>query len=217
MAGKQQKLRCAIGAAAFLAAAGTAQAHPHVFVEAHVEFVRDAAGRLTELRHVWRFDELFSSTVLLDYDANGDSQLDNDELDAVSKTVSQSVAEYGYYTDARNGATKLKFIAPEQIMVDYQDGQILMFFSLKFAEPVDITGGEFRVAVSDPTYYVALDMPDENSIDIKGGGCKVAILRPDFDELIRKNAKAMGEKFFASMGNQSLGDEWLTWVTVKCG
>jgi hypothetical protein len=42
-------------------------------------------------------------------------------------------------------------------------------------------------------------------------------LRPDFDELIAKNAKTMGEKFFASMGNQSLGDEWLTWVTVKCG
>jgi ABC-type uncharacterized transport system substrate-binding protein len=208
-----------VPAMAFAILLGTdreARAHPHVFAEAHLEFVRDAQGAVTELRHVWRFDELFSSSVVLDYDANGDNQLDNDELDAVSKTVSESIAEFHYFTDARDGEKKLSLVAPDRILVDYQDGQILMFFSLKFAEPADLSGGQFRVAISDPTYFVALDLKDEKAVDIKGGGCTVAILRPDYDALIQQKAAELGEKFFTSTERTTLGDEWLTWVTAKC-
>ena len=43
-------------------------AHPHVFVDANIEIVRNDKGEFTELRHVWRFDELFSATIILDFD-----------------------------------------------------------------------------------------------------------------------------------------------------
>lgn len=193
-------------------------AHPHVFVEGVLEILRDGNGAVTELRHVWRFDELFSSTVLLDFDDNGDGKLDDSELEEVSKTVTESIGEYNFYTEVRLGAKPQTFTPPEKIMVNYDGGQITMFFAEKMKEPLAIAGADFRVAVSDPTYYVAMDFADESAVRLVGNdaGCKTSILRPDFDKLYAKNPATLTEQFFNNSGNAVLGDEWLTWIKLDC-
>ena len=200
-------------------AAGSALAHPHVFVEANVEMLRDDQGSVTEIRHVWRFDEMFSSTVLLDFDANGDGKLDVGELDEVSKTVTDSIGEYDFYTAIRYDTLKQDFIPPEKIIVDYADGQILMLFALKMNKPLPVAGHSLRVAVSDPTYFVAVELADESAIQVAGkdaAKCKAGIQRPDFDKLYAQNSQTLTEQFFNNPNNAALGDEWLTWVTVQC-
>ena len=104
-------------------------------------------------------------------------------------------------------------------MVDYVDGQILMFFALEMNEPLAVSGHSFRVAVSDPTYFVAVELADENAIQITGpdaAKCKASIERPDFDKLYAQNSQTLTEQFFNNPNNAALGDEWLTWVTVQC-
>ena len=200
------------------ALAGAAAAHPHVFVESNLEIVRDSQGAVTELRHVWRFDDLFSSDVMLNYDANGDGKLDHDELDEVGKTVGSSIAEYDYYTEVRLGDENPDFNPPEAVMVDYVDNQVLVFFSLKMKQPVSLKGKPFKVSVSDPTFYVAMEIADEAAVQItgNGAGCKASISRPDFDKLYSQNSQTLTEQFFADPKNASLGDDWLTWVSVEC-
>ena len=200
------------------ALAGAAAAHPHVFVESNLEIVRDSQGAVTELRHVWRFDDLFSSDVMLNYDANGDGKLDHDELDEVGKTVGSSIAEYDYYTEVRLGDENPDFNPPEAVMVDYVDNQVLIFFSLKMKKPVPINGKLLRVSVSDPTFYVAMEIKDEAAVQITGNGvgCKTEIIRPDFDRLYAQNSQTLTEQFFADPKNASLGDDWLTWINIEC-
>ncbi|MCB1428855.1 MAG: DUF1007 family protein, partial [Nitratireductor sp.] len=101
-----------------------AVAHPHVFVESNLEIVRNNEGAVTELRHVWRFDDLFSSDVLLNYDENGDGKLEPNELDEVGKTIGSSISEYDYYTEVRSGSDNDEFEPPEAVMVDYVDNQV---------------------------------------------------------------------------------------------
>ena len=60
------------------------RAHPHVFVEANIDIVRDADGNFTELRQVWRFDELFSTVLVLDFDRDGDQKLNQAEMKEVA-------------------------------------------------------------------------------------------------------------------------------------
>ena len=193
-----------------------ALAHPHVMVEANLEILRDKNGAVTELRHVWRYDELFSSSVLLDFDANADGQLDATELDEVSKIVTESIGENGFFTDVRLAGKPVAFTGPEVILVDYVEDQVLMFFAVTFDTPV-LLGKDFKVSVSDPTYYVAIDMPDETAISITGGGpaCNTRISRPDFDKLLADN-KAQGEQFFTDLQNAALGDDWKTWISFQC-
>lgn len=196
----------------------SAIAHPHVTVEANLEIMRDDAGNVIELRHVWRFDELFSTTVLLDFDANGNNVLEPDELAKVSETVSLSMAEQDYFTEVRVGPETVAFKPPERVMVDYVDGQVLMFFSLGFDEPLAFTSEPFKVSVSDPTYYVAMEIVDESAVQVtgKGSACGVEIARPDFDKLMSQNQTTLTEQFFNDPKNDGLGDEWLTWITLKC-
>jgi ABC-type uncharacterized transport system substrate-binding protein len=193
-----------------------ANAHPHVFVEANLEIVRDDQGNITELRHVWRFDELFSTTVVLDFDANANDMLEPDELDEVSKTVTQSVGQENFFTEIRLGNQDVEFLAPEKINVDYKDGQLLMFFATRLKAPVKPGDGDFKVSVSDPTYYVAMDIADDNAVMISGNasGCSSLVQRPDYDKLMSQAATT--EDFFNNPSGAGLGDAWMTWVTLKC-
>jgi ABC-type uncharacterized transport system substrate-binding protein len=53
-------------------------AHPHVFVDNKVVFVFNARG-LTGVKIQWTFDELYSSSVIMDYDKNRDHILNSAE------------------------------------------------------------------------------------------------------------------------------------------
>lgn len=202
-----------------LAGAGAAYAHPHVFVEANLEIVRDTQGAVAQLRHVWRFDELFSSTVILDFDSDADGNLSVGELDEVSAVVTESIGENEFFTQVRVNGKRSEFRGPDRIMVDYVDGQILMFFALDFDEPVAFAGGGLRISVADPTYYVAMEIAGEEAIQITGQGskCSAHIQRPDFDQLYADNRAALTEKFFTDPVNATLGDEWMTWIELNCG
>src|SRR5690606_40211105 len=84
-------------AALLLASMPAALSHPHVFAEANLEVAVAANGSVEALRHVWRFDDLFSSTVLLEFDKNSDLTLDHDELEEVGKVIHESLAEFDYF------------------------------------------------------------------------------------------------------------------------
>ena len=61
-----------LGFFALLASTVPASVHPHVFAEARLDVVVNPDGTVKSLRHLWRFDDLFSSTVLVEFDKNGD-------------------------------------------------------------------------------------------------------------------------------------------------
>ena len=64
-------IRRAVAASALVLSAlinaGPASAHPHVFIENKVAFVFDA-GKVTALRLSWAFDEVFSDSLLMQFD-----------------------------------------------------------------------------------------------------------------------------------------------------
>ena len=60
-----------IAAASLLGSTVPASVHPHVFAEARLDVILSPDGKsVKSLRHLWRFDDLFSSTVLMEFDKN---------------------------------------------------------------------------------------------------------------------------------------------------
>ncbi len=108
-----------------------ALAHPHIFAEARLEIVSDDSATVTELRNVWRFDDLFSASVLLDFDKNSNGTLDPDELAEVGQTVLDSLAEYNYYTTISDNGKQVKVAKPSEITADFKDNQLLLIFAPK--------------------------------------------------------------------------------------
>ncbi len=195
-----------------------ASAHPHVFAEARLEIETSADGRVTELRNVWRFDEVFSSSVVLDFDENSDLRLDASELAKISDMVTQSLAEFDYYINVSVDGKDAGISLPEAIKVDFQDGQLLMFFAV-VPEKQILLNGKIAIGVFDPTMYAALDFINDEDMMVTGGAaehCTRTVVRPDPDEIIAQNQASLTEAFFETTQSSDLSKLLATRLELDC-
>jgi len=193
-------------------------AHPHVFVEARLEVVADDDGNVAELRNVWRFDEVFSSSVVMDFDKNTDLKLDPNELTEVGKTVRDSLVDYDYYMNLTMNGKNIKVEKPDLIHVDYKQGQLLMFFAVKPAEKMPLKGG-LTFGVYDPTLYTSIDFPTDNELVLVGDrfkSCKHQVVRPDADQVIAENKQSLTDAFFNDPTGTNMSKLFATRLDLTC-
>ena len=193
-------------------------AHPHIFTDARLEVIAAPDGTLAEMRNVWRFDEVFSSSVLLDFDKNSNLKLDPDELAEVGSTVLESLEEYHYYTTITQAGKTLDLGKPDTIHVDYQDGQLLMFFSIKPKAPMKLTG-RMTFGVWDPTMYTAIDFAKDTDMVTDGAAfkaCKQAVVRPNPDEVLAQNQTSLTDAFFNDPTGTDMTKMFATRLEVTC-
>lgn len=196
-----------------------ASAHPHIFVEARLEVLAGPDGNVQELRNVWRFDEVFSSSVLMDFDKNTNLKLDPDELKEVGKTVRDSLADYDYYTNLSLNGKAIKVDKPDVINVDYQDGQLLMFFAVKPSEPMPLKGNKLSFGIYDPTLYTSIDFPSDNELTVEGEAfksCKHQVVRPNPDEVIAENKATLTDAFYNDPTGTTMSKLFATRIDVQC-
>ncbi len=206
-----------LAAAALAAMPAVAFAHPHIFADARVEVVAEA-GQIKELRNVWRFDEVFSSSVVMDFDKNGNSTLDPDELDEVGKTVKKSLGDYNYYANLFDNNRPVKVNPPDAIRVAYQDGQLLMFFAVTPKEAMPLKGN-LSIGIYDPTLYTAIDFATDDAMVTEGDdfkACKRAVVRPDPDEVIKQNQANLTQAFFNDPTGTNMSKLFATRLEVTC-
>lgn len=186
---------CAIAATAWFNT--PALAHPHIFAEASLEIVVAPDATLESLRHVWRFDDLFSSTVLLEFDENSDLALSHDELEAVASVIHESLAEFGYFQFVSANDKSVEMRAPDRIVALFEDHQLTILFESSPAAPLKLEG-KVDFGVYDPTFYTAIDFyKDENlSVSNLPNTCTTQIVRPDPDEAIAMNQQSLTDAFF---------------------
>src|SRR5688572_10835329 len=116
---RQRAIVLAAGAAILFAATAPARVHPHVFAEATLEVTVDQQNRVESLGHVWRFDDLFSSTVLLEFDKNSDLVLDGAELEDVANVVYGSLADFDYFQFVSADGEDVRMLPPETMTATY--------------------------------------------------------------------------------------------------
>lgn len=205
-------------AGATIIAPAAALAHPHIFAEARLEVVAGEDGTVSELRNVWRFDEMFSASVVMDFDKNSNAALDPDELAEVGQTVLESLEEFSYYTTITEDGKTIKVAKPDAINVDYKDGQLLMFFTVKPGEAMPLKG-KLTFGVYDPTMYAAMDFASDDDLIAVGdkfAACKRAVVRPDPDEVLAQNQDSLTEAFFNDPAGTDMSKLFATRLELTC-
>ncbi|MGQ3211275.1 MAG: DUF1007 family protein [Shinella sp.] len=206
-----------VAGAAFIAPA-VAFAHPHIFAEARLEVVAGEDGTVSELRNVWRFDDMFSASVVMDFDKNSNSVLDPDELAEVGKTVLESLEEFSYYTTITEDGKTVKVGKPDAINVDFKEGQLLMFFSVKPGEVMPLKG-KLTFGVYDPTMYAAMDFASDDDLVAVGdkfSACTRTVVRPDADEVLAQNQDTLTEAFFNDPAGTDMSKLFATRLEMSC-
>ncbi len=74
-----------------------AYSHPHQFIDTHVTIVFDEKG-LAGFRLKWVFDEMTAVTVMVDFDQNGNEQLDPAEVKTVRVELFEKLRKFNYMT-----------------------------------------------------------------------------------------------------------------------
>jgi len=187
----------ALAAIAVVAPSQPATAHPHVFAEANLEVSVGADGTVEALRHVWRFDDLFSSTVLLEFDANADLELDAAELETVGNVIHESLAEFGYFQIVTVDGKDVDMQAPDRIMANFEDNQLIILFESRPSQPLKLAGA-LDFGVYDPTFYTAIDFYEDEHLAVSSlpARCSRKVVRPDPDEAIAQNQQTLTDAFF---------------------
>jgi ABC-type uncharacterized transport system substrate-binding protein len=195
-----------------------ALAHPHIFAEARVEIVAADDGTLKELRNVWRFDDVFSSSVLMDFDKNTDLKLDHSELNEIANTIRDSLGDYSYFTFISKDGASSDIARPDTFNVDFKDNQLLVFFVAKPKTPLKI-GGRMSFGVYDPTLYTAIDFAKDGDLVVEGkafSACTHKVVRPDPDQVIAQNQSNLTEAFFNDPAGTDMGKLFATRLEVTC-
>lgn len=210
-------LRAALTAVALAASASPALVHPHVFAEARLDVAVNADGTVKALKHLWRFDDLFSSTVLMEFDRNSDLKLDDSELETVSQTIFTSLAEFDYFQLVAIDGKDVKMKPPARLMANFQDNQLVILFESEPQAPLKLAG-KVDFGVYDPTFYTAIDFIDDANmaVDHLPSGCTRKVVRPDPDEALAQNQGTLTDAFFNDPSGTDMSKIFATRLELDC-
>jgi ABC-type uncharacterized transport system substrate-binding protein len=214
------KNRAAILATALAVVFGSAapaRVHPHVLAEARLDVMVNPDKTVKSLRHLWRFDDLFSSTVLMEFDKNADLKLDDAELQEVSSTVYASLAEFDYFQLVTADGKDVSMKPPPQLIANYEDDQLIILFESEPKEPLKLQG-KVDFGVYDPTFYTAIDFVEDENMAVKDlpVSCTRSVIRPDPDEAIAQNQSNLTEAFFNDPAGTDLSKIFATRLELTC-
>jgi len=197
-----------LGAAFWLGATLSAGAHPHIFIDAKVHISVDSNNQVTKLQQIWHFDPLFSATVLLDFDLNGNRMLDDDEIAVLDKTIRESLAEFDFFQSITANGRVMALAEPDVLATSMQDNELYLTLENRPLEPLTLErGGQYQFTLYDPTFYVAVDFSRDIDMTLTGlpDFCSHQMLRPDGENMLSQSLAELSESL--AMRDESFFDD----------
>lgn len=175
----------ALTAAGALLAPGVASAHPHMWIDARAVVELDAQQRITAVRQVWRFDEMFGAYATQGLKKNKDGKLPADVLSGMARDWMKALGEpiSHYFTRVTVDGKTAAFAAPRDAHVDWnpKTTRLTLSFTLPLAEPMALGADGAQVDIYDPTYFVAYAFDETDAVSLGGAqaaACTSAYRKP---------------------------------------
>jgi ABC-type uncharacterized transport system substrate-binding protein len=199
------------------AMAQPALAHPHVFAEARLEVDVTADSAIKALRNVWRFDDLFTSTVMLEFDSNGNGEMETGEIDELTAVITDSISDYNYFLNLTADGTEFGFKQVKDMAALFDDGQMIIIFSAVPESRVAIAD-EPVLSVYDPTFYTSIEFYDESEMVMTNApqGCSHDMVVPDIDAILTEQQDTLTESFFNDPEGNDYSKMFATRMEISC-
>jgi len=194
-----------------------AHAHPHVWIDAVGEMLFNDSGKLEGLRVYWAFDELYSAYAVEGLDTNGDGELERQELAPLIAENIKNLKDFRYFTYVEVDGLNPVYGDVTDFGGRYVNGRLAMWFVVPLAEPVDPRKAEVAFAMYDPTYYISIELAEDDAIRVSGKApdtCGHRIV----DTEARSDSLSLSESFFQSLDSSAnFGVNLAQWVRLTCG
>lgn len=209
----------------FLAALGlicapAARAHPHIFVDTHVEVVFDE-GRLASVRMEWVYDELFSLLLAedmgLDDDADGEMTAEEEAL--LSERVTGWPPGYNGALHVFQEGQEARIGPPQEHVARYSEGRMHEHLVREVAGPLD-PADPVEIAIYEAEFYTAYDLFDPIMLVGEGADmCSAEIRRADI-RAAQKEVEEMIGRLPQDVGAEEafppVGDRFADRIVIRC-
>lgn len=195
--------------------APAAQAHPHVWILVKSDLLFAPDGKVTGLRYVWTFDDMYSAFATQGLDKNGDGQFSREELVELAEVNVTSLEEFNYFTVAKSGGDTLAFGKPTDYWLQTDKDNIL---ALHFTLPLQkaATQKDFTVAIFDSSFFVDLSFPEGAKVELVGApaSCAADAIRPQGTDTA---ASKLSESFFENLSaSAQFGSQFASRIVLRC-
>ncbi|WP_191601798.1 DUF1007 family protein [Marinomonas algicola] len=136
-------------------------AHPHVFIEGQYRIELDKTT-IDSFEASWKFDLFTSSSLILEFDTNSDSQFQGQEKQIVADKL-KSFEAFDFFMKVLVDGNAVR---PSRVVVSdiiIQNQQILLIFSVAMPDPINLQKQTLSLSFGDDEFYFAL-MPPENGL-----------------------------------------------------
>ncbi|PLS21794.1 DUF1007 family protein [Neptunicoccus cionae] len=178
--------------------------HPHIYVDAGINFLFDDNGRLAALRVFWSYDEFYSLLQLeeLELDQDGDGTITVEEQEKLAGFDTNWVEGFEGDLYVTHNDAKVALGAPMEAGAALQNGRLLTWHIRPLLDRIEPSAGETIVKVYDPTFYSAYTL-DHGVEVIDNPDCSLAIKAAD----LPKAYDAVESLLYGENSAQYEGDE----------
>jgi tRNA threonylcarbamoyladenosine biosynthesis protein TsaE len=151
-------LRAALCAALAVFASAPAAAHPHVWIDAAVVPVFDAARRFVAVHEKWTLDQPYTESVLPELDVSRDGVIEPNELADARRTALWWMVNT-YFTRITIGGRAVAAGPPADFAARLPFDRLIVEFTLPLVTPQPVEGGA-GIDLYDPDNYFAIQFAD---------------------------------------------------------
>lgn len=144
-----------------------ALAHPHVWITNATTFLFQD-GRLTGVRLDWTFDELFSDTLVREFDENKNGKLDPQEVAMIQKETFPFLQKFNFFAHILVDKKKVPVTEVHEFSAAATKEGVRYRLTVRLPEPVDPRKSVVSVNVFDETYYVDFIHEKKDPVRIEG-------------------------------------------------
>lgn len=144
-----------------------ALAHPHVWIEARPTLVY-RGGKITSIILDWRFDPIFSSLLIRNFDRNKNGAFEIAEQKNVKKGAFRALDKFDFFTFIKIAGKQVKIKKSHAFSARLVDNRVHYRFRLDLPNPVDPRTQNVSIRFLDETYYVDVKLIEKNGVSVRG-------------------------------------------------
>jgi ABC-type uncharacterized transport system substrate-binding protein len=149
-------------------------AHPHTFIEVYPT-INIKNKTVENIHFTWKFDEMTSSMLIMEFDENGNNILDQKEQKYIYENYFISLVNFNFYSDITINQKIIKFPDPKYFQASIKENKLL--YSFEIDKKFNIN--DSLIDFGDTDFFIAMILKKE-FVTVNGAKAIVSDLDNDF-------------------------------------
>ncbi|MBU3956257.1 DUF1007 family protein [bacterium] len=141
-------------------------AHPHIFIDCSADFVFDRNG-LAGITIDWLFDEMYSSTIIYDYDKDEDGVFCAGEIKMIEKESFSNLKNFSYFTHLSSAGKAYDVKSVRDFSVEITTGRVRYIFFVPYVVCAGSSCKNVELSMHDETYYTTMAYVKKDPVRFK--------------------------------------------------